>query len=271
MPHATDTLDMPRTSSRMQRAAPSRQAHVEPKGEIEKIEKTAKDDETTSNKQYLDLVKDGARDLIENNTRGLEFYYNMGERINDLTDRASRYGEQTVEQYSKDLAAATNIRLGTSTLYKSSQFNRKYTRTELKRAIGSNISWRNIVFMLTAELPDSERKNILARVEANEIEQDQIKKLVDEKVGNSLRKTGRSKKPLLMLGKITSMSGVLTGRVVELDPLITRLQEAKPSTLATYQDAVQAAMAGLDSLISEARSRLKLLAALEFEKGGAKS
>lgn len=90
----------------------------------------------------------------------LEFYYTLGGGVYELTNRADKYGQQSVNKFSEDLEAR-HVFLKPNTLYDAQAVFRNFTKEQMKLAKGASFSVRKALLLCNKNVTDEIKQEVL--------------------------------------------------------------------------------------------------------------
>jgi len=94
-------------------------------------------------------------------SRSLEFYWNLGAKVEELTSQHDKYGKQSVEKFSQDLFEAGKIRLGKESLYDAQSIKKNFTEKQLQMAQEATLSLRKALLLCSKNVTPEVRNAIL--------------------------------------------------------------------------------------------------------------
>jgi hypothetical protein len=215
---------------------------------------------------YSELVNSAAEVVQKLTGNTLSSYYSIGQFVDSLLNASKgQYGPKTITNFSKDLYKATGQLLQSSSLYKARNFAILATQAELERLQANNWSWRNVATLYAPSFRPELRNQILRRVSAGEIKQDQVQKAMDELLQITKIPRQTSIDVTKTFAKASAASSTYSTHVTEviasLDELLKMPTAKQPKPEEILK--VEQELAVLEQLTQQMRARLATMKAAQ--------
>jgi len=110
---------------------------------------------------YTQLIADTGMLVKQHLKKGLEFYWQLGKKVAELTADTEKYGQQSIEKFSADLEKMEHISLGIDALYDAQKIHKCFSKEQLELAKESNMAIRRMLPMCTRSVTPEVRQNLL--------------------------------------------------------------------------------------------------------------
>jgi hypothetical protein len=219
--------------------------------------------EESTDTQYETLVGEASEFVKADNQRQLTGFWRLGQWVNCLPDR--EYGAKTVEQFSTDLAERSGIKVSTTYMYLAARCNRAFSEVQILKMVTGPRPWsiRNVTYLCCDHVTPDLRKQLVERVEGNEIAQMNIRQVVQEQLGLT---TGGARRhsPTVLIRTVSGLAEKFRERLEAADRLGDRLTEMKGPQRLQFKQDVDALLQTLVEAQSALADRIVSLQKLEL-------
>jgi len=175
----------------------------------------------------------------------LEFYYQLGNGVYDLTNRSDKYGKQSVNKFSEDLEAR-HVFLKPNTLYDAQLVFRNFTKEQLKLAKESAFSVRKALMLCNKNVTDEVKQEVLEEAfkHKDDPKSFDVQKAVEARLGMSIGEGEEGKEG----GKAATASS--TGAGSDLDATSLAKSVKKVHGAAGIVETLMRKLEGVDDAIA---------------------
>jgi hypothetical protein len=225
-------------------------------------------DSNAADKRYKERLESFRSKDKENLGSILRNNWDKGKFLVELLDEPAKYGNRTVEMFSKDLNISKEL------AYSYKRFNEKYTLQQVKEASESLTSW-HVIYNLLSVSDVETRENLQARVSKENMSADALKASIKSLNKEAKEKAEKEGKPVDKRGGASvsvifkSTASLCIDVCRKIDEFQSGLQdfygmennEQKKEVVVRYKDTIKALQA----------THKKIEAILEQEKENNKS
>lgn len=216
---------------------------------------------------FKELVISTYRHLEFVQERTIEFYYHLGEAVNDVTDatHAETYGEHMLQNFMKEFNSKGATQLRPASFKYARQFYRRLSPEAVIEAQKAGIAWTNIRYLIADRVTPDIAADTIAKVHAGEVRQPDIKEHLDKLLGKpTVRKTARA--PMEIIGEVSGLMQKLTDKLHRFGPTAAKLLRGTPEEADEIGVALNKAEEVAKELIKVWTAQIKIARAEQKRK-----